>query len=58
MKRLLVYLFVLLFSALHVNAEDGQAKNVLILVEGDYNLKSIATAEGRQLQQLMGHWFQ
>jgi uncharacterized protein YdaL len=56
MKRFLSCFF-LLFSFLgFMLAQNIPAKNVLVLVEGDYNLKSIPTAEGRQLAQLLGHF--
>lgn len=56
MKRFLVYCLVLLLSAGYVNAVDTPVKKVLVLVEGNYDMKSLATAHGRQMAQLLGHF--
>jgi Uncharacterized protein conserved in bacteria (DUF2334). len=56
MKRLLVLLLTFIISAGYLMAADAPEKKVLVLVEGDYSLKSIATAEGRQVAQLLGHF--
>lgn len=56
MKRFLVYCLAFILSASYVNAAEIPVKNVLILVEGNFDMKSLATAHGRQLAQLMGHF--
>jgi uncharacterized protein YdaL len=39
-----------------IKAQQPATKNILVLVEGNYNLSNIPTAEGRQLAQLLGHF--
>jgi len=58
MKRFLIYLLIIIFSSNHLIYSNSINKSVLILVEGDYNLgpKSYATGQGRQLEQLLGHF--
>ena len=56
MKRFFVYCLILILSAGYVNAVDYPVKKVLVLVEGNYDMKSIATAHGRQMAQLLGHF--
>ncbi len=43
-------------SAAFIRAEETKTKSVLILVEGNTDLKSFAMADGRQLGELMGHF--
>ena len=38
------------------NAQQGNPKKVLIVVEGNTDIKSFSFADGRQLEQLMGHF--
>jgi uncharacterized protein YdaL len=56
MKKVLVYFLILFLSANVINAENYPVKKVLVVVEGDYNLKSFATAYGRQMAELLGHF--
>ena len=56
MKKILIYFLIFALSSNIVFATNYAEKKVLILVEGNYNLKSYATAIGRQLAQLMGHF--
>ncbi len=56
MKKILVYFLIIFLSANIINAENYPVKKVLVVVEGDYNLKSFSTAYGRQMAQLLGHF--
>lgn len=55
-KRYLFYL-VLLFSFLAISFESIAADDkVIIYVEGSFDMNSIATAEGREMANLLGHF--
>ena len=56
MKKILGCFLIFLLSASLAIAQNKAVKNVLVLVEGQYDIKSIATAEGRQMAQLLGHF--
>ncbi|HEY4786298.1 MAG TPA: hypothetical protein VIH57_09615, partial [Bacteroidales bacterium] len=56
MKRVLAYCLILLLSAVYVSAVEIPVKKVLVLVEGKYDMESLATAHGRQMAQLLGHF--
>ena len=56
MKKILGCFLIFLLSASLAIAQNKAVKNVLVLVEGQYDLKSLATAEGRQMAQLLGHF--
>lgn len=57
MRKFILLLFVSLFYVTFVNSQEiSIKKKILVLVEGEYNLKSFATAEGRQMADLLGHF--
>jgi uncharacterized protein YdaL len=56
MRKIFTYSLIILLSAGFTNAATYPNKKVLVLVEGDYNIKSYATGQGRQLVQLLGHF--
>jgi uncharacterized protein YdaL len=56
MKRVILFPLFLIFSVSFSVAANYPDKKVLVLVEGEYNLKSYATGQGRQLVQLLGHF--
>jgi len=56
MKRIIIYPLIFILSINFSFAENYPLKKVLVLVEGDYNMKSYATGQGRQLVQLLGHF--
>jgi uncharacterized protein YdaL len=56
MKIRLMILLALTIASITGFAENYPLKKVLILVEGNYNLNSKATGQGRELAQLMGHF--
>ncbi|MDP4207430.1 MAG: DUF2334 domain-containing protein [Bacteroidota bacterium] len=56
MKKLFVFFLLAILSFGFVSAQSGTAKKVLVLVEGNYDLKSIPSAQGRELVQLLGHF--
>ncbi len=56
MKRFLAFFLITSLSIYSLTAQIEPVKKVLVVVEGDYNLKSYATAYGRQMAQLLGHF--
>ena len=58
MRKLLFYFLTLLLSGSMITAlgQPTTNKKVLVLVEGKYDLKSVPTALGRELTQLLGHF--
>jgi len=57
MRKIILFLFVSVFFVALVNGQQvSTKKKILVLVEGEYNLKSYATAEGRQMADLLGHF--
>ena len=56
MKKIIIFPLIILLSIHFSFASTYPNKKVLVLVEGDYNLKSYATGQGRQLVQLLGHF--
>ncbi|MDR3611073.1 MAG: polysaccharide deacetylase family protein [Ignavibacteriaceae bacterium] len=60
--KIVIGLFYLLFGLILFStgdrtfSQENPAKRVLILTEGNTDLKSFAFADGRQLAQLMGHF--
>ena len=55
MKRFIVYCLFFILTG-YVNAAEYPVKNVLVLFEGNYDMTSFATAHGRQMAQLLGHF--
>ncbi len=56
MKRRLIIFMAFTLAVLSGFTENYPLKKVLIIVEGNYNLGSKATGQGRELAQLMGHF--
>ena len=56
MKKSLIIFLALTFSFIVGYAENYPLKKILILVEGNYDLNTKATGQGRELAQLMGHF--
>ncbi len=56
MKKYFFLFLVLLSSVNFIKAQEPINKNILVLVEGDYNLTSYSSAQGRELVQLLGHF--
>jgi uncharacterized protein YdaL len=56
MKRFLLFCLTLIISVSYIKATGYPNKKVLVLVEGEFNMKSIATANGREMAQLLGHF--
>lgn len=56
MKIRLILFLAFTSIAIHGFSGNYPLKKVLILVEGNYNLSSKATGQGRELAQLMGHF--
>jgi uncharacterized protein YdaL len=55
MKKWIVFVLALLaYNVAIFGAEEN--KNVLILVEGKYNITQLPTGQGRELAQLLGHF--
>lgn len=54
--KLKFLLFLLLFNVPLTVFSAKDTKKILILVEGNYDLKSQATAEGREMANLLGHF--
>jgi uncharacterized protein YdaL len=56
MKKQVLLLLFLAVIAFKSFSESYPLKKILIIVEGNYDLNSKATAHGRELAQLMGHF--
>ncbi len=58
MRRIFLSLLILLLSGsiFTINGQTVNTKQILILVEGKYDLSSKPTAFGRELTQLLGHF--
>jgi len=56
MNKIIILLLSLFFAASLHSVNAGVTKKVIIFVEGNYDLTSYATAEGRQLANLLGHF--
>ena len=57
MKKIIFYLFIFILICGHSFAQSKYpVKNVLIVNDGDYNLKNYATGVARQLGALLGHF--
>ncbi len=56
MKKTIIYILILILATGFLKAASYPEKKVLVLVEGNYNITSHATGQGRQLVQLLGHF--
>ena len=54
--KIVIFSAVILFACGSISAQQGSSKKILIVVEGNTDIKSFAFADGRQLAQLMGHF--
>jgi uncharacterized protein YdaL len=52
----MLFLLVIFSNTGRTYAQEGNLKKILILTEGNTDLKSFAFADGRQLAALMGHF--
>lgn len=55
-KLFILLLFALFITSIHSAAENGQRKKILILAQGNTDLRNFAMGDARQLGALLGHF--